>query len=75
MKIKHTIVFEWEDEVDFDTYDPPQTAEKAREYYSEWCMEDEYARLEARAANILPTYKSSYTIEYEDGKRDKYLTE
>lgn len=76
MKMKFKIIYEWEDEIDFNNYDSlAQSAEEARENYSIWQLEDHYARLNARADNILPEYKSEFTIEYEDGKRDRWITE
>jgi len=53
MKVKHTITFEFEDEINFDDYDSFSTINEIKDYYSEWCLDDWYGRLEARAANIL----------------------
>lgn len=74
MKIKCSILYEWEDDIDFVNEDPPRTAEEARECYSECMAEDCYGRLSARADNILPDYRSEFVIEYEDGKRDKWVS-
>ena len=75
MKVKHTITFKFEDNIDFKDYDPSKTPKENREYYSEWCLDELYGRLDTRAEKILSEYTGVYTIEYEDGKKYKYLTE
>ena len=76
MKMKFKITYEWENEIDFENYDPDYTPEEAMEYYEQCIIEDDYGRLNSRAWNILPSgLKSEFIINWEDGRVTKCSTE
>lgn len=76
MKMKFNITYEWENEIDFEDYDPNYTPQEAMKNFEEWTIDEYYERLNTRAENILPSgLKSTFTINWEDGKVTKLLTE
>lgn len=76
MKMKFNITYEWEKEIDFEDYDPNYTPQEAMKNFEEWTIDEYYERLNTRAWNILPSgLKSTFTINWENGKVTKLLTE
>ena len=76
MKMKFKITYEWEDEIDFENYNPDYTPEEAMKNYEQQVIEDDYGRLNSRAQNIFPqSLKSEFIINWEDGKVTKCSTE
>lgn len=49
MKMKFKITYEWEDEIDFENYNPDYTPEEAMKNYEQQVIEDDYGRLNSRA--------------------------
>lgn len=75
MKMKFKITYEWEDEIDFENYDPDCTSEEAMENYEQWVIEDYYNRLNSRAWNILPSEtEGEFVINWEDGRITRCIT-
>jgi hypothetical protein len=76
MKMKFNITYEWEEEIDFEDYDLNYTPQEAMKNFEEWTIDEYYERLNTRAYNILPSgLKSTFTINWEDGRVTKLLTE
>ena len=75
MKMKFKITYEWENEIDFEDYDPDYTPEKAMENYEQWVIEEYYNRLNSRAWNILPSgIEGEFIINWEDGRITRCLS-
>lgn len=76
MKMKFKITYEWDEEIDFEDYDPDCTPQEAMKNFEEWTIDEYYERLNTRAGNILPSgLKSTFTINWEDGRVTILLTE
>lgn len=76
MKMKFNIIYEWEEEIDFKDYDPDCTPQEAMKNFEKWTINEYYERLNNRADNILPSkLKSTFIINWEDGRTTKLLTE
>lgn len=76
MKVKCTITYEWEEEVDLDEYrDFDEDIETAMERYEDHVFIDRYTALNGRADNLLPVnWHSQCVIELEDGARSCMMT-
>lgn len=78
MKVKITITYEMEDDLDLEEHqreDPDATVIDIKNNYCEWICDELYGRMEARASNVLLSdYQSECVIEFEDGTKSNYLT-
>ena len=53
--MKFKITYEWEEEIDFEDFDPDCTPQEAMKNFEEWTIDEYYERLNTRAGNILPS--------------------
>ena len=75
MKMRFKITYEWDDEIDFENYDPGYTQEEAMENFEQCVIEDCYNRLNDRAWNILPSEaEGEFIINWEDGRVTRCIT-